>query len=115
MKTLLGCGKPLPLTAVLHSSAVSSKPVHKKLATGRINRDEKSARAANASINILDGIHRSRLQSNTSTRVSFSAMSVRPGSIKEWKPFLILFLLDITREKDVQQNVFHGLLHSKLR
>lgn len=42
-----------------HSAAVLSMHVRVKLVTGRIKRDEESARTANASMSIVDCDHRS--------------------------------------------------------
>lgn len=69
--------KPWALAVKRHVPAVSFLRVHTKLATGRVKQDEENARAANASINIVDGVHCSILEESTSSEISFSSISVR--------------------------------------
>lgn len=81
MRTLLGYRKPSALAAKRHSLAVLTTVVRTKLAAGRPKRDDESARAANASINIVHCVYRSILRSNSSSKVIFSEMFVRTVSI----------------------------------
>lgn len=79
--TLFGCGKVLAVAVKHHSSIISTMLMRTKLASGCVARDEEIARAGNASINIVDCVHRSIMRTNISSRAHFSAMSVRTVSI----------------------------------
>lgn len=68
VSTLLRLRKPPVLAFMCQTLGVLSMAVRKNSATSRVKRYVESARAANASIDIVDGVHCSILQLNISPR-----------------------------------------------